>query len=158
MEDYLQHSPRQFPCHFHTTHFETTICVKSFYSYSSVCVTSKLVSDTSAGEVAPGVILKSLEELLRATLSSKKEPTYCHHWFPKSCTLWSNLGIGTLHLNTICLAFAHPGLFDLSVWSEVIARKTRNVLYSVCWIVPWKWCDKNRAPLCSRLGLHDFAS
>lgn len=77
-ESYLQHGPRQLRYHFLWAPCETPTGVEEVFSQLLLCVTSKLISDTSTGKVVLGVILKSLEALLKATLNSKKELRRCH--------------------------------------------------------------------------------
>lgn len=86
MQSHVQHSPWQYP-----SISPQLLCRlqhllgKSFLQL--FCATNKLVSDIFSGKAAPGVILKSLEELLKAAVNSKKELRHCHCWSLKSYTL-----------------------------------------------------------------------
>lgn len=119
--------------HFPTAPWHTTTCVGEI-SLQLLCATNKLVSDIFSGKVAPEVVLKSLEELLKAAVNSKKELRHCHCWSLRSCTLWTNLG-----LFWVCSVWPVS-----SVCSELTTMKIRNV----CSIIPWKWHDVRIVPRC----------
>lgn len=78
--------PMAVPQHFPTAPWETTTCAGEIFLQLLLCVTNKLVSDIFSGEVAPGVISKSLEEL-KAAVNTKKELRHSHCWSLKSYTL-----------------------------------------------------------------------
>lgn len=103
--------PMAIPQHFPTAPWESTTCAGEIFLQLLLCVTNKLVYDIFSGKAAPGVILKSLEELLRAAVNSEKELGHCHCWSLKSYTLWTNLGLFILGLLTEVCVTRQLGLF-----------------------------------------------
>lgn len=139
--------PTAKPQHFPTAPVQTTSLVGEIF-LQLFCATNKFVSDIFPGKAAPGVILKSLEELLKAAVNSKKELRRCHCWSLKSYTLWTNLGLFVLGLPCVtCQSVLSSPLWKSGMLSPSLFNYTMKMV-----------CCKNCALLCTRLGLREIFS
>lgn len=130
------------PQHLPTAPWETTTRVGEIFLQLLLCVTNKLVSDVFSGKVTPGVIWKSLEELLKAAVNPEKELRHCHCWSLKSYTLWTNLGLFVWGLLAVVCVTCQLGLF----WAP--HNENQECSLWVCSIKPWKWRDVRIVPRC----------